>query len=143
MKLAIVGCGKKKKSGKHPAEDLYTSQYFKSKKEYANEKAFTWFVLSAEYGLIQHKEEIESYDTTIKDVDEEEWSKLVEKQFEHFMDFFDSFEEEIEEIIILAGQDYIEPIKPLLKESPYPVSYPFDETNGIGEQLKLLKEGVE
>lgn len=70
---AIVGCGKDKQDGTHPARELYTAPYFAKKRRWAEELADAWLILSAEHGLVKPDTEIACYDTAIEDVAVDRW----------------------------------------------------------------------
>lgn len=135
MKIGLVGCGKKKENTAKPAAYLYSSQYFELKRNYADQECDIWFILSAKHGLVKPHKIIEPYNTNIKEVDSDKWSHKVINQLQEILHRDD-------EIIFLAGKDYIEPVKPFFEAAPYQTKYPFKETSGIGEQISFLKDNI-
>lgn len=135
MIIGLIGCGSKKKDEPKPAAYLYDSNYFELKRKWADQNCDIWFILSAEHGLIQPHEIIEPYDTNIKEVDSEKWGNKVIADIQGILSNND-------EVVFLAGKDYIEPLKPFFEAAPFRTNYLFEQTSGIGDQLKLLKEGV-
>lgn len=119
-KLIVVGCGSKKAEKPKKAKNLYTSTYFELKKEYAEQSSYDWKILSAKHGLINPEKKIEPYDTKIEDR---------KPEITGIKDY--------EEIEVLAGKNYR---KHLNNETNAKIINKFEETSGIGEQMKLLKE---
>jgi hypothetical protein len=60
--VVLIGCVKSKLARPAPARDLYTSALFKKQRVYAEESGARWFVLSAEYGLVEPQQIIEPYE---------------------------------------------------------------------------------
>lgn len=138
-RISLVGCGSAKRDDPSPARDLYTSGYFSKKREYAEELADRWYVLSAEHGILLPDSTIDPYDTSIDDLDQEElesWSSTV-------IETISLLEDDAIEIDLLAGRGYIEPIRDGLDDLGHDVNEPFAETSGIGEQLALLGNRIE
>jgi hypothetical protein len=138
-RYAIVGCGKQKlnlEGDKGPVAiaRLYTSNYFELKREYAKECCDEYLILSAKHGLVFpdfHVEE--SYDQTIDDIDGgqlERWTTDVREDLWRFGEL-----QPKDRLVLLAGQQYLEPLEPTLQELPNPIERPFDDTDGIGEQI--------
>lgn len=156
-RYALVGCGSKKKSGirSELAKCLYTSNYFVLKRNFAEEVCDSWVILSAKFGPISPIAYLPPYDITISDYPLEdrntdyttidEWAddiiESMDSTFQYFRDH-DSHEP-LDEIYVLAGVDYREPILDDLRElaDSYgaDVISPFEHTSGIGEQMSWLK----
>lgn len=68
--LIIVGCGQKKQDHAAPAQDLYTSQYFRAKRQYAEQSGCPWMIASAEHGLVMPGEVVEPYDCSLAGLDD-------------------------------------------------------------------------
>ena len=45
-------------------------------------------------------------------------------------------------LVMLAGQDYLEPLEGDLAHLPNEIEYPFEDTGGIGEQMGWLKDQI-
>ena len=63
--LYLVSCVSKKKDKKTPAKDLYVSDWFRKARTYVELSGHPWFILSAEYGLLDPGEVIEPYERTL------------------------------------------------------------------------------
>jgi hypothetical protein len=62
---ALLGCVKTKDSRPRPAKDLYLSPLFRGRRGYAEASGRPWWIVSAEYGLVDPDEVIAPYDTQI------------------------------------------------------------------------------
>jgi hypothetical protein len=60
--VVLVGCVKSKLDRPAPARDLYTSALFRKERAYAEGIGVPWFILSAEYGLVEPSRVIEPYE---------------------------------------------------------------------------------
>lgn len=134
---ALVGCGKSKHPGRRPAREKYSSDYFEKKRAYAEKHCEHWWILSAKYGAIPPWKEINDYDVTIDDVDPESFARSV-----YIALRADDSKWINGELEVLAGQAYIEPIRDVLDGVPCPVRFPFDGTQGIGEQKQWLASNI-
>lgn len=161
MKLVIVGCGAAKRDrelipGKlrvkrYPAEDLYTSTYFQKKRDYAEVVGDSWMILSALHGLVPPDEKLKPYDVTIDDLDAERLDRLAHQVGMTLIEWVSwelSEASDIEEIVVLAGKRYLEPLRQrdvFQAGVDAPVSFPLQQNDlgGIGEQMAWLNERVE
>jgi hypothetical protein len=78
--LVLIGCVKEKRTGRHPARDLYTSALFLGRRARAEETGKPWFVLSSKFGLVAPDEIIETYDVALKELpvpERERWAAQV------------------------------------------------------------------
>lgn len=150
-RIGLVGCGASKKEGCHKAKNLYTSNYFRLKKEYAEKVCDSWYILSAKHGLISPEKEIEAYDRSVSDMGEHatyEWALSVADSIHTYTDELGEMEGGKHTLVWLAGEDYVEPVEQLVMDDevePFvPISsLPFRKTSGIGKQMKWLKEEIE
>jgi hypothetical protein len=160
--LVYVGCGSEKRGGDTLAKDLYTSDYFGKKREYAETIGDDWTILSAKYGALAPGSRVEPYDMTIDDYpldgEEhsdrrfstiEEWAASVLNGLSnraHNHARWDSHDR-LDRVVVLAGQSYVGPLREGLvalgEEHGFEVSTPFDDTGGIGEQISWLGERSE
>jgi hypothetical protein len=149
QKLAvIVGCGKSKRefACKVPIWKLYDSDYFQKKYRYAELFAADLgiSILSAEHGLVEPRTYVDHYDTTLRDLsreETEEWAADVAHDLRAFpaRDWYD-------DVVILAGRDYVEPLaEPLerLIDESMMVFDPFFNLGGIGTQKQWLKKSID
>ncbi len=68
--LILVGCVKSKRPVRAPgvpAADLYDSPLWQRRRDYAERAGVTWFILSAEHGLLAPETAICWYDTSLAD----------------------------------------------------------------------------
>ena len=148
-RYAFIGCGKSKKDGVHPARELYDSNYAHLKRDYAERYCEGYSILSAKHGPVAPTEWIESYNTTLRDAGDSEMETYRDRVYEML-----SWNERndvwlgYDQVVVLAGSAYIEPIRPLLDEleaciPELTVHYPFEDTNGIGEQMAWLRAKID
>jgi|AntRauTorcE11898_2_1112593.scaffolds.fasta_scaffold03343_1 hypothetical protein len=172
MKLALIGCGKKKKGeastpeqmkplfdttdthsereNRYEAEDLYTSRYFALKTAYAKQHCDTRFILSAKHGIIPPAYRLSRYDVRITQSGfegegtpnyetVEDWGSHVVATIKNIYEYRNSSRREsLSSIITLAGSPYLSPIRNQLETLPIDINTPFDNTSGIGDQIKWL-----
>lgn len=146
----IVGCGAAKRDEAALAKDLYTSTYFAKKREYAETIGDEWRILSAEHGLLDPYEEIEPYETSIDDLDEDELNRLAGDVGLELIDL--TVEERVvgrsfDEIVVLAGRKYLDPLRErdaFAAGISEVVTFPLQQNDlaGIGEQMAWLAERV-
>ena len=123
--IYLVGCGKQKASSRARAKDIYTSPFFRYKRQYAERFGDSWFIISAKHHLLHPDKMIEPYDEALNDAGvatKKSWAAIVHKQLCQVINPNDI-------IIILAGKDYFGHLLPLL--GSYKVLLP----------LKGLKQG--
>ena len=106
-RVALVGCGKKKLDGKHPARDLYTGPLFKAALAHATRTADEAFILSARHGLLALDEEVESYDKPLASAS---WSERERWAYRVCLDLRRRLHGRRFEVAIFAGQTYADPI---------------------------------
>ena len=157
-RLTLVGCGNAKvdlsdrEAETIPAAKLYSSSYFRLKREYAERQSDSWLILSALHGLLSPWEPIESYDVSLtrsgfSGRDEpryasiDHWATAVDLDL---CDVIEALFPDLDELVVLAGQAYVEPLRPALEaicdRHDVTLWLPFDQTSGIGEQMAWLKE---
>ncbi|HLN26881.1 MAG TPA: hypothetical protein VK395_04000 [Gemmataceae bacterium] len=134
-RVALVSCVKQKCGAAAPARDLYVSQLFRGLRRYAESHADTWYILSAEYGVLRPDQVVEPYERTLNTMPKRDrlaWAEKVEQQLLGILPAG-------AEVILLAGQRYREDIEPFLRKSGYSVSVPLQGLQ-IGKQLQRLKQ---
>lgn len=156
-KLVIVGCGSAKRDrnldtqtlqvDRFAAKDLYTSTYFAKKRDYAETIGDHWMILSALHGLIPPNEQIKPYDISIDNLDDEQLEAWIHRVWRVLLEWVCSHED-VEEIVVLAGKSYIEPLQEgevfsagIQPRVTFPLQQPGFE--GFGDQMHWLKERVE
>lgn len=167
-----IGCGKAKRDltghpnhaeNQYAAANLYTSNYFRLKRAYAVRAGYSWNILSAKFGCLPPYVPVCPYDLTISDypLDEENdyrdpefqtleaWADHVVEQVESDLSYFENHDKHppLDRLEFLAGRDYLEPIRDrvagLAREYDARLVCPFDDTEGIGEQMGWLKEDTD
>jgi len=146
-RCAIVGCGSQKlelsgDKGPVAISRLYTSNYFELKREYAAVCCDEYLILSAKHGLVQPDFCVtDGYDLTVSDFNTtalSQWVSDISFELRRIAGHHPG-----ETLVMLAGQDYLEPLKSTLTHLPNKVEYPFEDTDGIGEQMGWLKDQIE
>lgn len=136
MKIALVSCVSKKQQGIHKAKDLYTSDWFKKARTYVETNYDKWYILSAQYYLVDPEQELEYYEMYLpkqsKDY-KKEWGLKVSQQL--------LIQDKTAEIDIFAGMEYRKHLVPLLEGRGIKVNVPMQGL-GIGSQLKWLKDRI-
>ncbi|MFC2053495.1 DUF6884 domain-containing protein [Chloroflexota bacterium] len=133
--IALVACVSKKNKRPMQARDLYISDWFKKASAYAGKVSDEWFILSAEYGLIDPNVIIEPYDVTLNKMPiskRRTWSLRVMQDFRPML-------EKGDDIVILAGQKYREFLVKPLRSMGCQVKIPMEGLR-IGEQLSWLSK---
>lgn len=134
-RICLIPCVSMKAGSKKKASELYLSPLFKGAKEFAINNSDRWYILSAKYGLVSPKSNVEPYDATLNKMTTEKkrnWAKRVYKSLMRCTQPDD-------EIIFLAGANYRKDLIPLLVDRGNRVLTPMEGLS-IGKQLKWLKQ---
>ncbi|MCA1576390.1 MAG: hypothetical protein LC794_03380 [Acidobacteria bacterium] len=78
--VVLISCSKSKLAKKAPARDLYTGNLFRKAVSWAEKQDYTWYVVSALYGLVHPDHSLEPYDFTLKQLrarERESWAHMV------------------------------------------------------------------
>lgn len=132
MAVLIVGCGKAKLSGVHPAECLYVGGLFKAASRYAKLSGRPWYILSAKYGLIPPNKVIHSYDTRLTDLNEDSlqrWKCMVKQQWDELIG-------DHAPVVMLVSKDYEVASDHVPQAS---VVYPLRGL-GLGSRIRWLRQ---
>ena len=135
--LYLVSCVSKKRDQACPAKDLYISTWFRKARAYVELCGNPWFILSAEYGLLDPTTVIGPYERTLNTMPVAErraWAERVVDQLHEVLNGFDR-------IVILAGARYREFIIQDLSKMVTEIDVPLEGLR-IGEQLSWLSERV-
>ena len=138
MKIGLISCVKQKLDHQSQARDLYISDLFRKSRAFAEKYYDKYFILSAQYGLIDPMDYIEPYEFTLigkKAEQKKVWSEMTSKQVYERIDT-DT------EIYIHAGNDYRKYLIPLLESKGYIVYVPLQGL-GIGQQKAWYKKNWE
>lgn len=137
-RIALVSCVKSKRASASPARDLYTSSLFRALRGYAEANADSWYILSAEHGLVHPGKVLEPYERTLNRMPKAErdaWAERVRRQLLEVLP-------RDAEITLLAGARYREGLEDFLRERGYSVAVPLEGLR-FGKQLQRLKELAE
>ncbi len=147
-KIILIACVSKKVDFKTKAKNLYISQLFENSLAYAYSlNPDKIFILSALHYLLELDTEINPYNVTLSNIpkskrkygirvlspaEKMEWGKIVGEMLSKQADL------QRDHFIILAGQEYIKPIKPYIKNLD-------DKLHGLrqGERVKYLKANLQ
>lgn len=136
--MLLIGCGRSKRPSRERAADLYTGSLFVARRGYAEDReqqGCSWFIVSAQHGLIGPDVVIDSYDASMEDlaeVDAAGWALGVVQALLSELDDFAPLK--LCRIEIHAGADYAEPLQRVLNAIGISAARPV-EGLGIGEQL--------
>lgn len=158
--FALVGCSSSKNPGVLPAREKYdtdSSPYWKWKRAFGETVADRYWILSAEYGVLAPTQYIGDYDRSLSDMNAEEteaWAREVGGSIKYEESFWQKHEggelksRWYDEIVVVAGQSYVNPIRGVLDGLPVDVRYLFEDDDGnpayggIGAQTSELKRLV-
>ena len=148
-RIALVGCGASKKETDEPipAKDLYNSSYFSLKREYSEATCDSWKILSAKHGPLDPDEEVEPYDASldpssdsyIGDYAAGKWAVRTSRSISTMLSFWNPYSS----VVLLAGQDYLKHINDDVFRQVRAVERPFEDTDGIMEQMQLLRTEID
>jgi hypothetical protein len=143
--IVLISCVSKKGVSKTKAKNLYISTLFKYSLAYANSlRPYKIYILSALHHLLDLETEIEPYNVTLCNVpknkrkvglkvlnpkEKKEWGEKVIEQLSKQADLKN------DHFIILAGQEYIQPIAEYLTHVELPL-----KGLGQGKRVKFLKD---
>jgi hypothetical protein len=128
----LIGCVSQKESFAAPAKDLYRSELFRRRRLFAEHSGHRWWVLSAEYGLVDPDRVVEPYDTRIG-------ALTLAARHELATRVADDLEEALghlqgKRIEVHAGDGYVLAVGPALRDRGGELIRPLQGLR-IGEQL--------
>jgi hypothetical protein len=132
-RIALVSCVKTKAERACQARDLYTSAWFTKARSLIERSRLTWFILSAEHGLVDPQTVIAPYEKTLNKMgagERKAWAERVIGQMATVLP-------DADEIILLAGQRYRDGLMPYLQARFPKVSIPMEGLTS-GRQLNWL-----
>lgn len=133
--LVLVSCVKSKATRRAPAQDLYTSAWFRKARGYAEAAGGPWFILSAQYGLVAPDTLLEPYELTLNDMgvaERRRWTATVMAQLGPLLT-------PQQPVILLAGGRYREFLSPELEALGSEVQTPLARIAGLGPQQNWLE----
>jgi hypothetical protein len=129
----LVGCVSQKADRPLPARDLYVSELFRRRRAFADASGIPWWILSAEYGLVEQQTVIAPYDTKIGKrslVDRRTLGLDVARGLERALGSLAG-----KKIEIHAGEEYVQTVGPTLRAAGATIVRPL-EGLGFGYQLQ-------
>lgn len=134
--IVLIGCARKKCIFKSVAKEMYISPLFRLNLKYAHKlKPDAIFILSAKYGLLSLKDQIEPYDITLNKmtaIQRKSWSLKIINQLAI------DFDLQKDHFIVLAGIRYRQFLLPYMSSYDIPL-----RGLPIGKQIQFLKREVE
>jgi hypothetical protein len=112
---------------------LYVSDWFCKARRYAEASRCSWFILSAEYGLVSPDQVVAPYERTLNTMavaERRAWAERVSRQLAETVPH-------VARVVFLAGERYREFLTRRLTERGVVVSVPMEGLR-IGEQLSWL-----
>lgn len=138
--IGLVSCVKKKRDEPATPKELYTSDYFRKMRSYAEQSHDDWWILSAKHGLLDPDGyPIEPYDETVSGASKkrkQEWAEEAAKELEH-----EGLLSEDVTLVFHAGKDYYEELLPLIQNTGVSTEIP-TEGLSIGKTLSWYKERI-
>jgi hypothetical protein len=135
--IAIVGCGKAKRSEPCEARDLYTSTLFTLSRRYA-ETCDEWRIVSALHGLLRPEDVLGPYELRLAQMPtaRKQWAeRCVTSLLEQFQGAGPL------EVFLLCGVDYAEPLRGELEGAGVVVREPLAGL-GLGKRLAWLSREI-
>jgi hypothetical protein len=133
-RVALVSCVKSKRPDPAPAMDLYTSALFDGFRAYAEANTDSWYILSAEYGMLHPDEVVAPYERTLNRMSRAERDRWAEKVRHQLASVIPPDAE-----VVVAGERYREGLVPFLEARGHDVTIPLEGLS-FGRQLSRLKE---
>ncbi|WP_254861723.1 DUF6884 domain-containing protein [Halovivax gelatinilyticus] len=130
----LISCSKSKLEGVHRACDLYgPSDIFGKRKRLAERDGVAYGILSAQFGYLRPWEATPDYEKHISERTPV-WGAFVLRDILSDLDYW-----EVDQVTILAGKRYVDPLVSELKARGYDV---LDYNRGLrpGERNSALKE---
>lgn len=131
--LCLVSCVARKLPRSAPAKDLYTSDLFRKMRGLVEAREWPWFILSAQYGLVDPERVIEPYEKTLNKMGVAVRRDWADACFDALVLHLAG----VESIVFLAGAKYREFLVPALIRRGIEVHVPM-EGLPIGKQLAWL-----
>lgn len=135
--VVLVSCVSQKRARATAAKDLYVSDWFVKARAYAERLGVPWFILSAEYGLVDPDAVIAPYEKTLNTMSSparRDWADRVFSQLR-------SAAPDARSVVFLAGARYREFLAERLRARGITVEVPMQGLR-IGEQLSWLGRQV-
>ncbi len=131
--IYLVSCVARKKGHAVRAKELYESPWFKKARAYVEARGGRWFILSAQYGLLDPESIVDPYEKTLNQMgvrERREWARQVLGHLREAIKPDDH-------VVVLAGGNYRELLLDGLRAMCRQVDAPMRGMR-IGEQLSWL-----
>lgn len=153
--LALIGCGKKKRSIPCPARELYTGPLFTASRDWAEANAQAYWIASAKHLVLEPEQVVEPYDLALDDLDAETRRfrvRQIQYQFHNrWVDFCrfamgpNGFIVAVEKprVVLLASRQYLAGFHELRQR--HADCYEFEDPLaglGIGERIAWLRRDI-
>lgn len=134
-RIALIGCGKDKRQGRHKTRDLYTGALFTKALAYAEATCDGALVLSAKHHVLELDQEVDYYDQRVakSQKDQKVWAREVRRKLEALF----AGQTEPIRFVFLAGADYVDPVVGALGLPPGSFDEPMHGLK-MGERLSWL-----
>ncbi len=151
--IALIGCGKKKRTFACPARELYIGPLFTAAREWAEANADAYWIASAKHLILAPDQVIEPYDLSMRDLDAETRrtrARQIQLHFRSRWIDFCTFEKNARgfivaktrpRVVLLASRDYLLGFYEWRER--HRDSFAFEmplEGMGIGQQLAWLRQ---
>jgi len=135
--FVLVSCSKSKQDGVHLGRDLYEpSSIFQKRRKFARRRGNAWGILSAKHGYIADGEAVADYECHISDRTPV-WGAFVLEDLLEDLRFHD-----VDQVTVLAGSRYIEPLVVELESRGYDV-VDWNSGKRPGERMSALDDANE
>lgn len=103
MRVGLIACCKQKLDHAAPAQDLYTSPFFRLSKQWITygHRCEEWGILSAKHGLVLPDQVVEPYDACLSDFSKEKkdrWASMVHAQL------LEQWPEQVIWLVLMGGE---------------------------------------
>jgi hypothetical protein len=132
-KIVLVSCVKEKRRGRCKARDLYVSAWFKSARAFVEASSVSWWILSAQHGLLSPRTTVGPYNLTLNTMPASRRRRWADRVWARLRGRV----HEGDEVVFLAGARYRENLIDRLETHGCHVRVPMEGLR-LGEQLKWL-----
>jgi len=135
--VVLAGCSKSKQDGTHLARDLYEpSAIFRKRRQFCDEFADEWGILSAQYGYLRPWDVVPYYDMHISERTDV-WAAFVLRDLLSDLRYYGA-----DRVTILAGSKYVDPLVAPLEARGYDV-VDYNAGKMPGQRMAALDAAVE
>ena len=154
--IALIGCGRRKRSHAAPARELYTGSLFQACRDWAETHADAYWIASSKHMIVTPDQVIEPYDLSLRDLDADtrRWrTRQIQLHFRSRWIDFCRFEKgpsgfivavDRPRVVLLASRDYLFGFHEWRERHPGD-SFEFETPLaglGIGQQMAWFRQQV-